>query len=159
MCSSDLEPAHVRDPAFAAAVGAVDSAGAMAGEGAAGAVGMAGEGAGSVAGGVGDVAGRLGKVEAENVQLKSLLTALESRLVKLEGGKAAPVAAEPVKAAPVAAAKKEEAEEDDDFDMFGSDEEDDEEVAKRNAQRVADYHAKKAAKAKLAAATDRKSVV
>lgn len=99
---------------------------------------------------VGEVAGRLTKVEAENAQLKSLLTCLEARLVKLEGG-AAPAAAkkpEPVKAAAPAPAKKEE-EDDDDFDMFG-DEEDDEEVAKRNAERVAAYHAKKAAKGKPA---------
>jgi translation elongation factor EF-1beta len=55
-------------------------------------------------------------------------------------GAAAPAAA-PAKAAATA--------DEDDFDMFG-DEEDDEEVAARNAQRVADYNAKKAAKGKPA---------
>ncbi len=92
---------------------------------------------------VGDVVGRLTKVEAENTQLKSLLTCLEARLVKLEGGEpAAAVAAAPAPApAKVAAPAKDD---DDDFDMFG-DEEDDEEVAKRNAERVAAYQAKKAA--------------
>jgi elongation factor 1-delta len=82
-----------------------------------------------------EVVGRLAKVESENTQLKSLLTCLEARLVKLEGGK-------PVAAAPVAAPAK-KTDDDDDFDMFG-DEEDDEEVAKRNAERVAAYQAKKA---------------
>lgn len=48
-------------------------------------------------------------------------------------------------AAPAAAA----AADDDDFDMFG-DEEEDEEAAARNAQRIADYNAKKAAKGKPA---------
>lgn len=101
---------------------------------------------------VGDVAGRLSKVESENAQLKSLLTCLEARLVKLEGGK--PVAATsapapaPTKPAAKVPAKKDE-DDDDDFDMFG-DEEDDEEVAKRNAERVAAYHAKKAASNKPA---------
>ena len=51
---------------------------------------------------------------------------------KAFGGSAAPA-----KAAAVAA------DDDDDFDMFG-DEEDDEEIAKRNAERIAAYHAKKA---------------
>lgn len=100
--------------------------------------------------GAGDVAGRLEKVEAENAQLKSLLNSLESRLVKLEGGSApaAKAAAPAAAAAPAKPAAKEE--DDDDFDMFGDDDEEDEEVAKRNAQRVADYHAKKAAKGKPA---------
>jgi len=100
---------------------------------------------------VGDVVGRLTKVEAENTQLKSLLTCLEARLVKLEGGKpaaaavapaAVAVAADPAPAPAKAAAPAND--DDDDFDMFG-DEEDDEEVAKRNAERVAAYQAKKAA--------------
>jgi elongation factor 1-delta len=99
---------------------------------------------------VSDVAARLGKVESENTQLRTLLTTLESRLNKLEGGKpaaAAPAPAKPVVKAPEPAKKVEE--DDDDFDMFG-DEEDDEEVAKRNAERIAEYHAKKAAKGKPA---------
>jgi len=95
----------------------------------------------------GEVATRLGSVEAENKALRSLLTCLEARLTKLEGGKpaAAAPAPAPAKAAPAPAA----AEDEDDFDMFG-DEEEDEEAVKRNAQRVAEYHAKKAAKGKPA---------
>jgi len=96
---------------------------------------------------VGDVAGRLSKVESENTQLKSLLTCLEARLVKLEGGKSVAAAA-PAPAKPAAKVEAKE-EDDDDFDMFG-DEEDDDEVAKRNADRIAAYHAKKAASNKPA---------
>jgi elongation factor 1-delta len=101
----------------------------------------------------GEIATRLGSVEAENKALRSLLTCLEARLTKLEGGKpaAAAPAPAPAKAAPAPAPAKAApapaaAEDEDDFDMFGSDEEEDEEAVKRNAQRVADYHAKKAAK-------------
>ncbi len=98
----------------------------------------------------GDVAQRLGSVEAENKSLRSLLTCLEARLTKLEGGAAPAPVAKAAAPAPVAkaaapaaapAAKKDE----DDFDLFG-DEEPDEEVEKRNAERVAAYNAKKAAK-------------
>lgn len=98
----------------------------------------------------GEVGKRLGSVEAENKALRSLLTCLEARLTKLEGGKPAPAAAAPapVKAAPAPAAKP-AADDDDDFDMFGDDEVD-EEAEKRNAERVAEYHAKKAAKGKPA---------
>ncbi len=91
---------------------------------------------------VADLVDRLKKVEEENVQLKSLLQTLEARLVKLEGGKPVEVAKPaPVAAAPAPAAA--EAKDDDDFDLFGEDEEEDEEIAKRNAERVAAYQAKK----------------
>jgi len=92
---------------------------------------------------VGEVVGRLTAVEAENLKLKSLLSGLEGRLVKLEGGASAAKPAAAPAAAPAKPAAKPEEEDDDDFDMFG-DEEDDEEIAKRNAERVAAYHAKKA---------------
>ncbi len=90
---------------------------------------------------VADLVDRLKKVEDENTQLKALLQALEARLAKLEGGK--PAAAAPAAAAPAPAAAKPAAD-DDDFDLFGEDEEEDEEIAKRNAERVAAYQAKKA---------------
>jgi len=67
----------------------------------------------------------------------------EAERTAFPGAAAAPA----VPAAP--AAKKAAADDDDDFDMFG-DEEDDEEVAKRNAERVAAYQAKKAASSKPA---------
>ena len=89
----------------------------------------------------GDVAQRLGSVEAENKSLRSLLTCLEARLTKLEGGAAPAPVAKAAAPAAAPAAKKDE----DDFDLFG-DEEPDEEVEKRNAERVAAYNAKKAAK-------------
>ncbi|KAJ3067168.1 Elongation factor 1-beta [Quaeritorhiza haematococci] len=68
---------------------------------------------------------------------------------KFPGQKKAASAYGPAGAAPAAAppAKKEEKkeEEDDDIDLFGSDEEEDAEAEKLKAQRLADYHAKKAA--------------
>lgn len=74
---------------------------------------------------------------------------LENRVAALEkGGSAAPA-----KAAPAKAAAKEE--DDDDVDLFGSDEEseDDEEKNKVREERLAAYHAKKAAKPKVIAKT------
>ena len=72
---------------------------------------------------VADLVDRLKRVEDENTQLKALLQAMEARLVSLEGGKPAAVAAV---AAPVAAKP---ADNDDDFDLFG---EDDEEAKKKS---------------------------
>lgn len=56
---------------------------------------------------------------------------------------------------PAAAPEKEE-EEDDDVDLFGSDEEEDAEAARVREERLAEYHAKKAAKGPKPAA---KSIV
>lgn len=51
----------------------------------------------------------------------------------------------------VAAVKKEEKEDDDDVDLFGSTDEEDEEAERQKAERLAAYHAKKAAKPKAIA--------
>lgn len=83
---------------------------------------------------------RLHLVENENKQLKSLLEKLESRLVKLEGGK--PAAAPAAPAAKPAAAKKDD---DDDVDLFGDDdEEDSQEAARIREERLKAYSDKKA---------------
>lgn len=78
---------------------------------------------------------------------------LENRVAALEKGKgSAPAAAAPK--APAKAAAKEE-DDDDDVDLFGSDaeSEDDDEKNRVREERLAAYHAKKAAKPKVIAKT------
>ena len=113
---------------------------------------------------VSDLVDRLRKVEEENVQLKSLLVALETRLAKMEVSgcqpaaalaasvpKPAAAAAAPKPAAPAPAPAKKEEAEDDDFDMFGDDDEDPAEKERIKEERLKAYNEKKAKKPALVA--------
>eukprot|EP00088_Acartia_fossae_P062224 TRINITY_DN74_c0_g1_i4.p1 TRINITY_DN74_c0_g1~~TRINITY_DN74_c0_g1_i4.p1 ORF type:complete len:235 (+),score=94.58 TRINITY_DN74_c0_g1_i4:114-818(+) len=104
------------------------------------------------------LASKLSALELENKtlkkvteDLKGLITKLESRVLALEGGKAAPAAA---KAAPAAAAADDD--DDDDVDLFGSESEDEDAKAEKErvtAERLKAYHDKKSKKPALIAKT------
>lgn len=87
---------------------------------------------------------RLNLLESENQRLTSLVSTLEDRLNKLDGGKStpapAPAAAKPA-AAPAAAKKPAD---DDDIDLFGDDDEDSAEQQRIREERVKAYSEKKA---------------
>lgn len=85
---------------------------------------------------------RLNLLENENQRLTSLVSTLEARLNKLDGGKSTPAPVKPA-AAPAPAAKKPA--DDDDIDLFGDDDEvDSAEQQRIREERVKAYSEKKA---------------
>ena len=86
---------------------------------------------------------RLNLLETENQRLTSLVSTLEARLNKLDGGKSTPAPA-PAPAKPAAAPAAKKPADDDDIDLFGDDDEDSAEQQRIRDERVKAYSEKKA---------------